>query len=332
MIQGQNNNGDASQYLQSLMEDANNKAATLQSARDRVAQVRQSGGNMMTELLRRQEPQRDTERIDRTKRAAKVNAWTNMITALGTGIAGLNRHTGMGYVPRINGSANDAMINNLNQLEEDYLTQRRDWNRLQLGAAQQQNADELAMAEQARREAQADYDNTMKRIYDTHAAEQERVAREKLEEKKHGYAMEEIEKRNKGSKEVAQIRATTSRNGSNGSNPGEVGYVLSDGYYYVQSKDLTPNSVNSIYEAMVADNPNLAATGSPIYGEDMKGESVIKGYKEPTLEQKRMAISEGIRKSKTAQQLLKGLGGRYGNPEESKRVSNTFAGTGIWNE
>ena len=143
-------------------------------------------------------------RNKRTKTAGKITEWSNMLTALGTGIVGMAME---GYVPKTGTDAPLRMLGRINEWEKLYDSQNREYRQLKLRAllgqqeGEQQAANmEASAAGQAYNLAQKQYDALLGNVW---KARQERQKRN--DEHRDKKAIEKIRGENK--LKVARTRA-----------------------------------------------------------------------------------------------------------------------------
>ena len=130
---------------QSQMSAAQKRREDVQA---QVNDARKKGSNMRKVLIDGFKPERDIDREDRIRRTAKVQAFSNLISALGSGIVGMRTK---GYVPKTGNNYPDTAIKQLDDIEKAYLEQDKDFKRMQFqnamtehGEEQQALANELA--------------------------------------------------------------------------------------------------------------------------------------------------------------------------------------------
>ena len=91
--------------LQRRQQRAEEQKAVWEQKQQRAAELYRSGQNPILAYIETMKPEADPARIKRAETAAKIAAWSNMLTALGTGIVGLATE---GYVPKTGTSAANA--------------------------------------------------------------------------------------------------------------------------------------------------------------------------------------------------------------------------------
>lgn len=95
-----------------------------------LAKIRESqdkGTDLRKALFEANEPKRDEEREKRIRTMAKIEAWGNLLSALGAGIIGT---TTKGYVPVTGNSYPFKALGELNKMEEDYLREGKEYRNL----------------------------------------------------------------------------------------------------------------------------------------------------------------------------------------------------------
>ena len=97
-------------------------------------------------------PQQDTDRIKRAEKAAKITAWSNFLSALGTGIVGMATE---GYIPKTGTDAPMKMLGKIDEWDKLYNSQNREYQQLRLRAlmGQQQGEQQAANMDSYRRRA-----------------------------------------------------------------------------------------------------------------------------------------------------------------------------------
>src|SRR5699024_6573799 len=83
--------------LQRRQQRAEEQKAVWEQKQQRAAELYRSGQNPILAYIETMKPEADPARTKRTETAAKITAWSNMLTALGTGMAGMAMG---GYVPK----------------------------------------------------------------------------------------------------------------------------------------------------------------------------------------------------------------------------------------
>lgn len=83
--------------LQRRQQRAEEQKAVWEQKQQRAAELYRSGQNPILAYIETMKPEADPARIKRAETAAKIAAWSNMLTALGTGIVGMATE---GYVPK----------------------------------------------------------------------------------------------------------------------------------------------------------------------------------------------------------------------------------------
>ena len=148
--------------LQRRQQRAEEQKAVWEQKQQRAAELYRSGQNPILAYIETMKPEADPARIKRAETAAKIAAWSNMLTALGTGIVGMATE---GYVPKTGTDAPLRMLDRINEWEKLYDSQNREYRQLKLRAlmgqqeGEQQAANmEASAAGQAYNLAQKQYD------------------------------------------------------------------------------------------------------------------------------------------------------------------------------
>ena len=193
--------------LQRRQQRAEEQKAVWEQKQQRAAELYRSGQNPILAYIETMKPEADPARIKRAETAAKIAAWSNMLTALGTGIVGMATE---GYVPKTGTDAPLRMLDRINEWEKLYDSQNREYRQLKLRAlmgqqeGEQQAANmEASAAGQAYNLAQKQYDALLGYMWKAQQEKQKRA--EDLRDKK------EIEKiRGENNLKVARTRAAAS--------------------------------------------------------------------------------------------------------------------------
>ena len=118
------------------------KQALYQEKQQRAIDLYNNGQNPILAYVQSLKPERDLSREKRMRNAAKITAWGDFLSALGTGIVGMATR---GYVPRTGSDMPLRMLGKVNEWERLYDQQNRAFQRLQLNALMgQQNARQKA--------------------------------------------------------------------------------------------------------------------------------------------------------------------------------------------
>lgn len=164
--------------LERRRQEAEKRKADYEQKRQRATELFRQGYNPLVAYVESQKPVRDEQRELRANRAAKAAAWGNFLTALGTGIAGMATN---GYVPKTGNDYPLRMLGKLNEWENLYAQQNREYQRLRLNmligqqqARQKAAQNEAAAAEQDYALARKQYDTLLS---GTIGAEQRRQQR-----------------------------------------------------------------------------------------------------------------------------------------------------------
>ena len=193
--------------LQRRQQRAEEQKAVWEQKQQRAAELYRSGQNPILAYIETMKPEADPARTKRAETAAKITAWSNMLTALGTGIVGMATE---GYVPKTGTDAPLRMLGRINEWEKLYDSQNREYRQLKLRAllgqqeGEQQAANmEASAAGQAYNLAQKQYDALLGNVWKARQERQKRT--DDLRDKK------EIEKiRGENNLKVARTRAVAS--------------------------------------------------------------------------------------------------------------------------
>lgn len=158
---------DASKYYDPLLagavvnatqkvEEAKRADAEAVQMLERYNKLIEDGHSGMSALFRKKEPQYDTGKEERLRKAAIVQSFGDMAVAMARGITAFNKRTGAGYVPSGDLNSPLASIKEINKMRELYAKQRADWEEAMLGnematiKAREEAAKSLATAAQTR--------------------------------------------------------------------------------------------------------------------------------------------------------------------------------------
>lgn len=190
--------------LQRRQQRVEEQKAVWEQKQQRAAELYRSGQNPILAYIETMKPEADPARAKHAETAAKIAAWSNMLTALGTGIVGMATE---GYVPKTGTDAPLRILGRINEWEKLYDSQNREYRQLKLRAlmgqqeGEQQAANmEASAAGQAYNLAQKQYDALLGYMWKAQQEKQKRA--ENLRDKK------EIEKiRGENNLKVARTRA-----------------------------------------------------------------------------------------------------------------------------
>ena len=129
--------------LQRRQQRAEEQKAVWEQKQQRAAELYRSGQNPILAYIETMKPEADPARIKRAETAAKIAAWSNMLTALGTGIVGMATE---GYVPKTGTDAPLRMLDRINEWEKLYDSQNREYRQLKLRALMGQQEGEQQAA------------------------------------------------------------------------------------------------------------------------------------------------------------------------------------------
>ena len=149
--------------LQRRQKQADERRAAWEQKRQRAADLYRDGQNPILAYIDTLKPQRDTERIKRTQMAAKIAAWSNFLSALGTGIVGMATE---GYIPKTGNDAPMKMLGKIDEWDKLYNSQNREYQQLRLRALMGQQQGEQQAANMDATAAGQDYTQAQKQ-YDT---------------------------------------------------------------------------------------------------------------------------------------------------------------------
>lgn len=233
------------EYYDPLLAGATQKAeeaeayatAQEQQAADALARYNQAleqGHSGMRALLQKQEPKRDTNKEERLRKAAIVQAFGDMAVAMTRGVAAFNKKSGAGYVPQGDLNSPLASINELNRMRDLYLQQRKEWDGMMLDAEQNTENARIAAAQSMATVAQRDAEDARRRA-DKAVEDKDRIARDKAQAELR--AIERAEDKD-FQERLAEKRA--SLGGGSGSGSRSTESYTSAGYiYYLLHKDDT---------------------------------------------------------------------------------------------
>ena len=167
--------------LQRRQQRAEEQKAVWEQKQQRAAELYRSGQNPILAYIETMKPEADPARTKRAETAAKITAWSNMLTALGTGIVGMATE---GYVPKTGTDAPLRMLGRINEWEKLYDSQNREYRQLKLRAllgqqeGEQQAANmEASAAGQAYNLAQKQYDALLGNVWKARQERQKRSPR-----------------------------------------------------------------------------------------------------------------------------------------------------------
>ena len=185
------------------------KQALYQEKQQRAIDLYNNGQNPILAYVQSLKPERDLSREKRMRNAAKITAWGDFLSALGTGIVGMATR---GYVPRTGSDMPLRMLGKVNEWERLYDQQNRAFQRLQLNALMgQQNARQKA-ADMDAADAAREYASARQR-YDAllgGAMKQEQDAKNRKAALEDKMRLERL--RGQNNIRTAQIRAAASYN------------------------------------------------------------------------------------------------------------------------
>lgn len=129
--------------LERRQRQADERRTAWEQKRQRATDLYRDGQNPILAYIETIKPQQDTERIKRTQTAAKIAAWSNFLSALGTGIVGMATE---GYIPKTGNDAPMKMLDKIDEWDKLYTSQNREYQQLRLRAlmGQQQGAQQAA--------------------------------------------------------------------------------------------------------------------------------------------------------------------------------------------
>lgn len=198
--------------IQRRQKEADARRAAWEQKRQRAVDLYRDGQNPILAYIDTMKPQQDTKRAKRTETAAKIAAWSNFLSALGTGIVGMASE---GYIPKTGNDTPIKMLGKIDEWDKLYTNQNREYQQLRLRAlmGQQQGQQQAAnmdatAAGQDYMLAQKQYDTLIGNLW---KAQQEKEKRsETLAEKI------KIEKlRGENNVKTAQVRAAATATAAN---------------------------------------------------------------------------------------------------------------------
>lgn len=149
--------------IQRRQKQAEERRTAWEQKRQRAVDLYRNGQNPILAYIDTIKPQRDTERIKRTETAAKIAAWSNFLSALGTGIVGMAT---VGYIPKTGNDAPLKMLGKIDEWDKLYNSQNRAYQQLRLQALMGQQQGEQQAANLEATAAGQDYTQAQKQ-YDT---------------------------------------------------------------------------------------------------------------------------------------------------------------------
>lgn len=278
--------------LERQRQEARRRQADYERKQQRARDLYANGQNPILAYIDTQKPVRDVEREQRTRNAAKVAAWGDFLSALGTGIVGL---TTKGYVPKTGSGLPLKMLDKIDEWENIYRQQDKQYQALRLNALMGQQAarqkaagmDAAAAGEQYAA-AQKRYDNLLGGVIK--AQQDERKRKGDLEAR---LAVETL--RGKNNEKAVRLRAAAStaaaaaRNGGSAANAG------------LQFLDRDDKTVIKLSPAQVAywmkkgiETGTIPADGTPLRKASYSGESVPQFYWGRLKPEQKAALLRGI--------------------------------------
>ena len=149
--------------IQRRQKEADERRATWEQKRQRATDLYRDGQNPILAFIDTMKPQQDTDRIKRAEKAAKITAWSNFLSALGTGIVGMATE---GYIPKTGTDAPMKMLGKIDEWDKLYNSQNREYQQLRLRALMGQQQGEQQAASMDATAAGQDYTLAQKQ-YDT---------------------------------------------------------------------------------------------------------------------------------------------------------------------
>lgn len=140
--------------IQRRQQQAEERRAAWEQKRQRAVDLYRNGQNPILAYIDTIKPQPDKERTKRAETAAKVTAWSNFLSALGTGIIGMATE---GYIPKTGNDAPLKMLGKINEWERLYDSQNRAYQQLRLRALMGQQQGEQQAANMDATAAGQDY-------------------------------------------------------------------------------------------------------------------------------------------------------------------------------
>lgn len=209
--------------IQRRQKQAEERRATWEQKRQRAVDLYRDGQNPILAYIDTLKPQRDTERIKRTETAAKIAAWSNFLSALGTGIVGMATE---GYIPKTGNDTPLKMLGKIDEWDKLYNSQNRAYQQLRLHAlmGQQQGEQQAANLEataagQDYTQAQKQYDTMIGNVWKAQQEKEKRAdaLNDKLQvEKMRGEnTLETTQIRGQNNLEIAKLRAQAATEAAN---------------------------------------------------------------------------------------------------------------------
>lgn len=136
--------------LEQLEEQQNQAASKAKTAKDAWESQRQNLQSAYKAMLGRIEPTIDTTKVDNTRKMGKVQAWTDFLSALTSGVIGA---ASKGYAPQVGANAQPYAVSleNMRELNKQRI---ENYNKLKAQT-------DLALAENDLRYAQSEYDRAL---------------------------------------------------------------------------------------------------------------------------------------------------------------------------
>lgn len=248
------------------------------------------GRNPVLAYIDATRPEPDTRRQKRMTDAAKMVAWSNFLSALGTGIAGMATQ---GYVPRMDSDAPLRMMAKANEWEDMYERQNREYRALRLDALLRGQQDARRAAQMDEAAAGQEYAAALKG-YDAlwgdvwkaqQAAELQRMKDEAARRKAiadFNTRMAVEDARGENARKVAGIRAAAGRPGSGYSRSYSYGAGGKPAVQFFDKDNRTVVSLSAPQEAFLVETAQAAgvipADGTPAREAAYYGERVPQFY------------------------------------------------------
>ena len=278
--------------LERQRQEAERRQADYERKQQRARDLYANGQNPILAYIDTQKPVQDVERERRTRNAAKVAAWGDFLSALGTGIVGM---TTKGYVPKTGSDLPLKMLGKIDEWENIYRQQDKQYKALRLNALMGQQAARQMAAEMDAAAAGQDYAMAQKQ-YDSllaGAIKTQDAAQKRQDDMAARLAVETL--RGKNNQQAARIRAAAStaaaaaRSGGSADNAG------------LQFLDRDDKTVIKLSPAQVAywmkkgiETGMIPADGTPLRKASYSGENVPQFYWGRLKPEQKAALLRGI--------------------------------------
>lgn len=196
------------------VEQANERAMAAQEEASRLYNefitARDNGQAAMRTLLQGSQPRYNAERAERLRKAAIVQSFGDMATALARGVAAYGPR-GAGYVPRTNTNSPLASIEEINRMREVYRQNKKAWDNQMLNFNLANERAKVQAAESLYTAAQERANTERERAEDAAQRRRERAAEAAMLGIRLNHEATENEKTRENARTIATIREGNER-------------------------------------------------------------------------------------------------------------------------